>query len=78
MLTVKLVYGKPNEPTKSAIIREAESVQYARGDNYHLVTMLKDGEVCGEFQVFDNSNGIVYIENEKGKTIQTYEAFDTI
>lgn len=75
MLTVKLVYGKSQEPMQSMIIKEAESVQYARGDDYHLITLFKGGTVSGEMQIFDNSDGVCYIENERGKTIQTFEAW---
>lgn len=78
MFTVKLLYGKEREPLRGAVIHEAEKVQYARGEDYHLVTLFKGSAVTAELQVFDNSDGRVYVENSNGKTIQTFEAFTSI
>ena len=78
MFTVKLFYGKEREPLQSAIIHEAEKIQYARGKDYHLITLFKGGAVSAEMSVYDNSDGVVYIENANGKTIQTFEAHYTI
>jgi hypothetical protein len=68
------MYGKYDEPLKSAIIHEAEQVQYARGDDHHLIILLKNNTFSSEMRIYDDSDGIIYIDNSNGKTIQKFEA----
>lgn len=72
MLTIKYIHSLDNVPQFFNIV-EAESVRAElEEDMSYRVICTKGGKDADEFLLKMDSEDVVYVENERGKTTQTF------